>query len=140
DPQAGLDAFPVRITSISENDNNELTFEAEELPGITSVTPLYPAEQPGSSIPDFNTTPPNVNTPIIFEPNMPLSNEQSTVWIIATGLPPDWGGADVFVSTDGTTYAFIGILYAGAIQGVLTAGLPAYGGAPPDNTNTLSVN
>jgi hypothetical protein len=53
---------------------------------------------------------------------------------------PNWGGAFVWISTDGTTYGKVGQVSAPARQGVLTAPLPAPPGANPDNTNTLSVS
>jgi len=140
DVQAGLSATAVRITGITENDNGELTFDAEELPGITTLQPFNGFQSGSSAIPNFNVSPPNVNDPIIFEPNVALSNGVNQVWILASGLPPDWGGVAVYVSSDGSTYAFIGNVYAGATQGTLSANLAAYGGSNPDTTNTLSVD
>jgi hypothetical protein len=53
---------------------------------------------------------------------------------------PNWGGANVWLSTDGTTYGKVGQITAPARQGVLTATFPAPPGANPDITNTLSVS
>jgi hypothetical protein len=53
---------------------------------------------------------------------------------------PNWGGAFVWISTDGTTYKQVGTAQAAARQGVLTAPLPAPPGANPDTTNTLFVS
>lgn len=140
DVQAGLSSVPVRITSIVENDNGELEFEAEQLPGITAPQPSYTGTVPGSATPNFNVTPPSVNPPIIFEPNQVLTNGTAEVWILGTGLPPNWGGSQVFVSSDGTTYAFIGDVFTGGIQGTSTAVLASYSSANPDTINTLTVD
>lgn len=140
DVNIGLNASPVRITGISENDNGELSFDAEELPGVNSTQPLYNTTTPGSAIPNFNITPPSVNTPVIFEPNPSLTGGLNEVWIIATGMPPDWGGAAIYVSISSSAYQYIGTVYTGAPQGVLTAPLVAYGGGNPDTANTLAVN
>ena len=220
DVNVGLNAAPVRITSIEENDNGELSFEAEELPGIGSAAPVYAMQTPGSQVPDTQAPTGNTNPPIIFEPNAPLSSMQYQAWIIASGgqetqvtssatasgavlhfatsswptsvavgwvvedlankpripagtvvdaiaigatttlvtlsnavagggvglgdtigfFTPNWGGCNVWVSTDGSTYTQIGQIYNGARQGLTMATLGAYGGANPDTVNTLSVD
>lgn len=53
---------------------------------------------------------------------------------------PNWGGAFVWISTDGNTYGQIGTVLAPARQGFLTAALPAPPGANPDTTDTLAVS
>jgi hypothetical protein len=53
---------------------------------------------------------------------------------------PNWGGAFVWISTDGNTYGQIGTVTAPSRQGVLTASVAAPPGANPDVTNTLSVS
>lgn len=81
--------------------------------------------------------PGDTNPPIIFEPNPDLSGNRCLVEIISSG-GPDWGGAQVYVSLDNTTYAPIGFLVAGAAQGVLSG--PLASGGDPDTVNTLSVD
>jgi hypothetical protein len=81
--------------------------------------------------------PGDTNPPVIFEPDADLAGNTSELWIIASG-GPFWGGAQVHVSLDDTTYSLAGFLVAGASQGVLTAPFPA--GADPDTVNTLSVD
>ncbi len=53
---------------------------------------------------------------------------------------PNWGGAFVWISTDGNTYGQIGTVSAPSRQGVLTAACAMSPGANPDITNTLSVS
>jgi hypothetical protein len=53
---------------------------------------------------------------------------------------PNWGGAFVWVSTDGNTYGQIGTVSAPSRQGVLTAACAMPPGANPDVTNTLSIS
>jgi hypothetical protein len=139
DVNAGLSNTPVRITSISENDNGELSFEAEEIPTVVSSTPVFSMSPPSSQTPNVFVDPGDTNSPIIFEPNAPLSSGQNQAWICASG-GPDWGGCIVNVSTDGSTYANIGTLYTGLRQGVLTAALLAHSGANPDTTHTLKID
>jgi hypothetical protein len=92
----------------------------------TAGPPLDPLALPGDS-----------NPPILFEPPPALSGGDLEVWIIASG-GPNWGGCQVWVSTDGNTYAYAGTIYRGGRQGVLTAALPSH--ADPDTANTLAVD
>ena len=46
----------------------------------------------------------------------------------------------MWLSSDGTSYTQIGTMVGPAVQGVLTASLPPYGGTNPDTADTLAVN
>lgn len=81
--------------------------------------------------------PGNTNPPIVFEPPAALTGGVLEAWIIASG-GADWGGCQVWISTDGNTYGLAGTIYRGARQGALTATLPA--AADPDTTHTLAVD
>src|SRR6185437_14415963 len=72
---------------------------------------------------DTLVDPGDTHPPIIFEPPSPLSGGDLEAWLIATGAP-NWGGCQVWVSSDGNTYALAGTLYRGGRQGLLTAALP----------------
>ncbi|MGC2411754.1 MAG: phage tail protein [Stellaceae bacterium] len=50
----------------------------------------------------------------------------------------NWGGCQVWVSSDGSSYSLFGTIYRGARQGVLSASLPSH--ADPDTVDTLSVD
>jgi Putative phage tail protein len=138
DPLIGLVAFPVRIVSIDEGADQLLSIVAEEFPqGIGTATPA--AQQTSNATPPFDTqvTPPNVNAPAFFEPPITATAGAPQLWIAVSG-GANWGGAQVFVSLDGTNYAIIGDVAAPSQQGVLTAPLPAH--IDPDTTDTLSVD
>ena len=53
---------------------------------------------------------------------------------------PNWGGCNVFLSLDGTSYSQIGTVSAPARQGVTQRALAAFTGANPDTTDTLAVD
>jgi hypothetical protein len=55
-----------------------------------------------------------------------------------TFYSPNWGGCQVLISSDGSTYTNAGVIYRGARQGVLTATLASH--ADPDTVDTLSVD
>lgn len=144
----GLNKFPVRITSIEEDEKGILTIVAEEFPiGAASAT-AYPRAT-STPTPSYltNATPDSVNTPVIFEPTGALLTAQgdvSPVVIIGVSggmsgaFDPNWGGAIVNLSDDDVTYVSYG--NAGlSKQGTTTGILNSFSGANPDNTNTLSV-
>lgn len=88
--------------------------------------------------PQLNVSPGYTNRPIIFEPSHQLSGGELKVWIIATGSSANWGGCQVWVSVDNTTYTAIGTILAGAIQGILTSAFPSH--TDPDTTDPLLVD
>ena len=82
-----------------------------------------------------------VNTPIIFGPPSALVGVTAQVWIAASGgsggvADPNWGGANIWPSIDGTTYNQIGQIVGPARQGVLSSSLPNFTGANPDTADT----
>jgi len=112
------------------------------MPGV--ITPIgvgtaraYPRQTSAGPSLDFLVDPGDTNPPIIFEPPPALTGGATEVWLIATG-GVHWGGAQVWISSDGNSYALAGTIYRGGRQGALTAGLPSH--ADPDATNTLAVD
>ncbi|UHC16074.1 phage tail protein [Methylobacterium currus] len=145
DPGLGLARTPVRIREIEEDEAGLLTVVAEEFPGGVATASLYPvAGSAGRSINrDVAAAP--VNPPVIVEPPPDLTGGRAEVWIAASGgsggvADPNWGGANVWISRDGVSYAEIGTLTAPARHGVLTAPLPAPAGPNPDTASTLAVD
>lgn len=144
DSGLGLDALPVRIVEIEEDEDGNLAIEAEEFPAGVS-------HSDGNATPGATPTTPNalappgpINPPILFEPPSTLAGSPQ-VWAAVSGgdgatYEPNWGGAFVYVSTDGTSYQAIGEVTSAARQGVTTDALPAYGGANPDTVNTVGVD
>lgn len=131
----------VRVTSISEDENGLLSFEAEEFPGTvgTYVPAQASAAITTATTPNRFAVPASVNTPAILEPPSSLTGGTPKLVVAASG-PDNWGGCFVWLSFDGTTYTQIGEITAPAPQGVLTASLPAYSAANPDMGHTLSVD
>ena len=141
----GLSNAAVRITEIEEDENGFLQVTAEEFPlGLASAV-LYPTQPVTNNPINRNVAAVPVNTPVIFEPPTALVGSTPQVWIAASGgsggvADPNWGGAYVWLSLDGTSYSQIGTINAPARQGVLTSTLASYSGANPDTTDTLAVN
>ena len=101
------------------------------------TAPLYPKQATAGAPLDPLILPGDTNPPILFEPPPGLTAGDLEVWIIATGST-HWGGCQVWISLDGSTYAYAGTIYRGGRQGLLTAALPSH--ADPDASSMLSVD
>lgn len=147
-----MGAINCRVTSFEEQDDGSFNIEAEELTvGLSSAAGFTPQTQSGTGQNQL-AAPDPVNPPVIFEPNSELAallNNGSTAPIGIAAVSggsggvadPNWGGANVWLSTDGgTTYTQIGTIQGPARQGLSTAILAAYGGSNPDTGHTLSLN
>jgi hypothetical protein len=92
--------------------------------------------------PNTNLSAGNVNPPIIFEPTQELypglSGKQ--LWVVVSSSAANYGGAQVFVSTDGgASYNPAGpVLFGSATTGITTA--EWLGASSPDSTNDLPVD
>ena len=68
DVKLGLSAFPVRITSIEEDEKLELTITAEEFPIGAATAVMYPKQDPDIGVFNVNVPVNFINVPFIFEP------------------------------------------------------------------------
>ena len=139
DTRLGVSALTVRITAVEEDDEGTLTITAEDFFGGYSTAVLYGKQSTAGYIPNWTTGPGEVNMPLIFEPPAALLSGDLEIWVAVSG-GSNWGGAQVWISSDGSSYAYAGTVPGPATQGVLTATLASYGGTEPDTTNTLSVD
>lgn len=137
DANLGLFQQWVRIDSIEEDDNGNLKITAEEYLGGTGGAPLYSFQTGDPYIADYNVDPGSVNQPLIFEPPASLIGGVPQVWIGASG-GANWGGADIWLSTDNASYQRMGRVTGPARQGFITAALPS--ASDPDTTDTLPVD
>lgn len=141
EPKLNMSKFPMRLTSIQENDKFELECEAEPfIYGMNAPTPLA-VTTAAPYAPSLGVDPGNVNTPIIFEPVPRLSQlkNENELWLVVSGADPNYGGCAVFISTDGgSSYNLLGEILGNAITGVSTADWPA--ASDPDTTDDLAVD
>ncbi|WP_213062106.1 phage tail protein, partial [Acinetobacter baumannii] len=119
----GLDKFPVRITRIEEDESGMLTVTAEEL-SIGSRSAIEYDSQASNGYQGGNEEPGNVNAPSIFEPPLDLTDGKNQVWVAVSG-GANWGGCNVWVSLDNTTYEMIGTIYGSARYGQLVTTIDA---------------
>lgn len=136
DAGLGLNKTPVRITEIEEDEEGVLSIKAEDYPvGVYTVSE-YPTQPSLGYSADYNVSPGNAHVPVIFEAPLQLTGGEPQIWL-ATAGGDMWGGAEVWVSTDGDSYTRVGAVNHKARFGSLTAALPS--GAVFDRTNTLGV-
>ena len=136
DAGLGLDKTPVRITEIEEDEEGVLSVKAEDYPVGVHTVSEYPTQPSLGYSADYNVSPGNAHAPVIFEAPLQLTGGEPQIWM-ATAGGDMWGGAEVWVSTDGDSYTRVGAVNHKARFGSLTAALPS--GAVFDRTSTLSV-
>ena len=136
DAGLGLNKTPVRITEIEEDEEGVLSIKAEDYPVGVHTVSEYPTQPSLGYSADYNVSPGNAHAPVIFEAPLQLTGGEPQIWM-ATAGGDMWGGAEVWVSTDGDSYTRVGAVNHKARFGSLTAALP--NGAVFDRTNTLNV-
>lgn len=142
DPEfPGLTNIPVRILEMQENDDGSISFAAEEYPGSIGVVPSFNIDGASGLVQDFNVDPGDAATPAIFDVPVQLAEKLGLeTWLAthsATGNP-NWGGCEIWISSDDTTYAHAGEIVGASRMGTLTAGLAS--GSDPDTSHTLAVD
>jgi hypothetical protein len=137
DSRLGVSALTVRITAVEEDEEGTLSIIAEDFFGGYSTAVVYPKQSGSGYIPNWNSSPGDVNPPVIFEPPAALLTGALEIWVALSGST-NWGGAQVWISSDGNSYALAGTVNSRAVQGVLTADLPPH--SSPDTANTLLVD
>lgn len=138
EPNIGLSNFPVRILTVDEDDKYDLAITAEEFPAGIGIPSLFsPATNTASPPPDIYADPGDVNPPLIMEPSPIVTAGAPQIWVGLSG-GSEWGGAEVWISTDAVNYGFIGSVQAPSTQGILTAPLPSH--PDPDTVDTLLVD
>jgi hypothetical protein len=150
DELQGIVGLPVRITSFTENVEDG-TFSGTAEPFVYGMCApnLLAATNPSPTPANPQQSAGNANPPVIFEPTPGLypgaSGDQ--IWIAVSSNNPNFGGAQVFVSTDGgASYnpapggadGNSNIVTGSAVTGELIADWPAAN--DPDSTNDLEVD
>lgn len=136
DEGLGLDKTPVRIIEIEEDEEGVLTVKAEDFPMGAATATAYPTQPSLGYSADYNKSPGNTHAPVIFEAPLQLTGGEPQIWL-ATAGGDMWGGAEVWISTDGDSYTRIGATNKKARFGSLSA--PLASGAVFDRANTLNV-
>jgi hypothetical protein len=137
DARLGAEALTIRITGVEEDDEGTLAITAEDFLAGYSTAVLYPKQGTAGYMPNYHSAPGDVNPPLIFEPPAGLLSGDLEIWVGLSG-GPNWGSGQVWISSDGSSYALAGTVDGPATQGVLSADLPPH--SSPDTVDTLSVD
>ena len=136
---AGLANQLVRMTEITENGDRSLSIAAEEVLNGTGAAPLYGHQAGTGYVPTYNTAAPDALAPLFFDAPVQIGNVLGMETIIATsGSGANWGGCEVWLSSDNVTFVYADTLWGGTTMGTLTAAFAS--GSDPDTVNTLSVD
>lgn len=142
DTLASIFSIPVRLTSVVEQSDGSFECQAEPFVYGMYAPTVFSTDQPSPFVPNPTGGAGNVNTPIIFEPVPQLIalQNQGQLWVVVSSNNPNYGGAQVFVSTDGgSSYNSLGDPIVGsAVTGVSTSDWPA--GTDPDTTHNLALD
>lgn len=140
DSETGLSRQLVRILTVEDDENDNLTFTAEEVPIGNALAPVYNWDDAQGYAANYGIDPGDVSAPSMFSapPLLISTNGGYELWIAVAGLGAAWGGCTVWTSFDNTTYKKVGVVRGPARYGSLHASLSNV--ADPDTTSTLSVD
>ena len=137
EPSSEHDHVPVRIEKVTIDPNGGVTLAVKDYMAGLGSAAAYTFDGGSRPAEDFNAEAPDVAPPYLFEPPPSITDGRRELWIAVNG-PGIWGGCEVWISDDGTSYRQIDTIYGGARWGELTTTLPS--AASPDETNTPRVD
>lgn len=123
DTGLGLALLPARVVAIEEAEDGELTITHEDYPAGVCSAAVYQSQVPAGYAHDYNVAPGAVLAPVIFELPAHLAASGLEIGVAVAGAGANWGGCQVWVSTDGTNYKQIGTLYGPSRYGKLTGAI-----------------
>jgi hypothetical protein len=127
--QANLGAgLGIQLSTVSHDSDVYTSSAVGSSNGGTFPVPIPSAADPGL-----------VNPPVMFEPPSGLvpPGAAGALWIQVSGADPDYGGCEVFISTDSVNYQSLGDM-SQSITGYLLSDYPS--ASDPDETDTLSLD
>lgn len=120
DVRLEMNDFPARITVIEEDEDGELRCEFEDYPAGQASAALYPSSGGSGFAHDYNVAPGNADAPVIFEAPVDRTLTGLALYVAVKGASANWGGAQIWVSQDGTNYKQMGVVYGRARFGTVT--------------------
>ena len=130
--------LPVRIIKVVDDPLKGLTITAEDFPWGTATASRYPKQTNAGFFPVASFADPGDTSALIIEaPNVLAQNKGNILYIFCGPTDNvDWGGCDVYLSFDNTSYSWFGRVTTPARTGTLAAILPV-GIADPDLSTAL---
>lgn len=138
DNTLGLVNYPVRITKIVDTKSGCLKVTGEDfLFGSNNAENHPKAFTEGGALTNVYEDPGDADVVMFVAPQRLSGAYHNQIWIGAAGESDAWGGCNVLVSRDGTTYKSIGSIELAARLGT-TGAIPNV--ADPDTTSSIVVN
>jgi hypothetical protein len=131
-----LGSTAIRVVSVEEQEDYSLKFEVEDFLWGTAAGVVYPKGVANGTKPGNPNQPGATSLQCAYVPSARVTGGDFELWLALSG-GPNWGGCDIFLSLDDTTYTKIGTQFGPCRAGSLTAALAAT--ADPDTTDTASV-
>jgi hypothetical protein len=133
----GLNKYPIRITQILDDGAGILSITAECFPEGVGHTTSYSRQTGLGYSSNYQVDPGNVNNPIIFNAPGCLTDSGYEIWAALSG-GPNWGGCDIYVSSDNITYTWQSRKFGPSRYGILSHNFNK--GTDPDTINVCSVD
>lgn len=134
----------IRITSTEDPPDSEedrgFSIEAEEMLVGPASAPRYDTQAAAGYTANYNAAPGSVQTPLIFVAPPYLSDVNGGYELCISTAGPSgslWGGCDVHMSYNNTTYAYVGSMFGSSRYGTLRSTLAT--GTELDTTHTLQL-
>ncbi|HZR02409.1 MAG TPA: phage tail protein [Burkholderiales bacterium] len=139
DSGLGISNKLVRIIETDDDEEDFFTIVAEEVLVGTASAPLYDWQAAQGYAANYFVSPGSIQTPLIFAvpPLLVDANGGYELAIAVTGLNANWGGCDVYWSTDNVNFFRVGRIAGSARYGTLRSTFAS--GTDPDTTNTLQL-
>lgn len=124
DSWLGLDHHPVRLTNVVEQATLEIKCEAEDFPAGAGHAALVQRQGADGYNKDFNFPPSAIATPAFIESNRIKPTKLGiSIGVAVAPLNENWGGCDIYVSLDGSTYQFMARSFKSARYGTTKTGI-----------------
>lgn len=146
DSRLGLTNQVIRITEVTDEDDDLISIKAMHVSGTARTTPIYAWAGAAGYTANYAVDPGNVNQPVFIDATSTLVSTVGgrELWIAVDGQTANsaWYGCNIYMSFDASTYRLIGqISGGGARYGTIGNGSTGIGAVPdPDTTSTLQVN
>lgn len=127
-----------RILEIIENNDGSFSMMVEEYLQGTGHSAQFSYQRSLGFAQNANQVPGSVNTPIIFEVPVQIADNNGLEIAAIVSGGSNYGGCDIWVSTDDQTYKVFGRMFGSSRQGVLVNPLAL--GGDPDTLNSIRVN
>ena len=114
-----LNAVPVRIETVEEDEDGELEVTAKPLMNGIASPPKYTVFDSERAVRDYGVDPGDSTAPMFFQIPATLTNNIQRV-MLATSGGANWGGCQVWISDDGNTYRQAGEVNSKSRYGYLT--------------------